>query len=148
MKIDLIVVGKLKDKNLQAIEAEYTKRLPQGMFLIHEVKAHSDQISQEHLAIEKKILSLKKPHSKIYALTEWGEHFSSLEFSKLFFRQDHIHIICVIAGAHGHSEDFLKNVNKKVSLSKLTFPHRIARILFIEQIYRAYTIDKGHPYHN
>jgi 23S rRNA (pseudouridine1915-N3)-methyltransferase len=57
-------------------------------------------------------------------------------------------VIFLIAGAEGFSQEVLKASQEKISLSELTFPHKIARLLLVEQIYRAQTIRSGHPYHN
>jgi len=57
-------------------------------------------------------------------------------------------LIFVICGAEGPSQSLLDASNAKLSLSKLTYPHKLARLIFVEQFYRAMTINDGHPYHN
>lgn len=150
--VHLIVVGKLKDKNLEKIELDYLVRIKNPDLVIHEVKARAEDKNSEGQEVLKKIKDITKDTSAyIVALCEFGKERESVEFSKWLF--DKIEnqpkkVVFVIAGAEGHSDAFMEQVSSKVSLSKLTFPHKIARILFIEQFYRAITIKNNHPYHN
>lgn len=147
----LIVVGKLKDPHFEAIEKDFLKRINTPELLIHEVKASAENKEAEGDALLKKIKDISPTASPyIVALSEWGKKMTSMEFSR--WSMDLIErpnkVIFVIAGAEGFSENFLKNTQDKISLSALTFPHKFARILLIEQLYRAQTIRLKHPYHN
>lgn len=147
----LIVVGKLKDKNLEAIEHDYLKRIKAFDFHIHELKSSSENKEQEGKLILQKMNELKSKGSIFsFVLTEFGKEYFSPEFSKLIFdkAENSGQLVFIIGGAEGFSHTVLNEVNSKLSLSKLTFPHKLARILFIEQFYRAITIKEGHPYHN
>ena len=89
--------------------------------------------------------------SHIILLDENGKELSSLFFSK--FIQHHLNsskkeIIFIIGGAYGFSDKLLKRANEKISLSKMTFSHQMVRIIFLEQLYRSFTILKNEPYHN
>jgi len=149
--LNLIVVGKLKDAHLEAIENDYLKRINNPELIIHEVKASAENKEAEGEVILKKIKDLcQGGSSHIIVMSEWGKKHTSVAFaewtknliekpSKVFF---------VIAGAEGFSDEVLKASQEKISLSDLTFPHKIARILLVEQLYRAQTIRSGHPYHN
>lgn len=152
MKIaHLIVVGKLKDKSLEAIEDDYLKRISNPVLKIHEVKAKAENKDQEADIILKKIQDITKgDKTYLVALTEFGSEYHSPEFSKWVFDkiENQPNLVFLIAGAEGHGKAVLDQVNASVSLSKLTFPHKIARVLFVEQFYRALTIKNGHPYHN
>jgi 23S rRNA (pseudouridine1915-N3)-methyltransferase len=151
MKIDLIVIGKLKDQNFENIENEFLKRINKFDFKIHELKSSSENQQQEAELILKKLDDLtKKQSAKVYALTEMGKKFNSVDFSKQIFDdlQQYKSLILIIAGAYGFHPSVLAKVNAQLSLSPLTFPHKFARIILIEQLYRAMTIDSGHPYHN
>ena len=150
-EFNLIVVGKLKDRHLEAIEHDYLKRINTPELQIHEVKASAENKDIEGEAILKKIRDLTQGGSAhLIAMTEWGKAHTSVQFAdwtktlierpaKIFF---------LIAGAEGFSDEILKNCQERISLSGLTFPHKLARILLVEQLYRAQTIRSGHPYHN
>jgi 23S rRNA (pseudouridine1915-N3)-methyltransferase len=147
----LVVVGKLKDSHLEAIEKDYLKRITQPELIIHEVKAQAENKKAEGEAISKKIkeLSLGTASYQV-ALSEWGKQTTSVNFAEwtksLINRPQKIFFL--ISGAEGFSEEVLKNCQEKISLSELTFPHKLARIILVEQLYRAQTIRSGHPYHN
>ena len=150
-QIHLIVVGKLKDVNFEAIEFDYLKRIINPDLIILEVKASSDNKDSEGEALLKKIKEIAQGGSiHLVAMTEWGKLRTSVNFSKwleeLITRPTKL--IFMIAGAEGFSEEILKQCQEKISLSELTFPHKIARILLVEQLYRAQTIRTLHPYHN
>ncbi len=150
-QLHLIVVGKLKDSHLEAIELDYLKRIINPELQIYEVKASAENKEAEGEAILKKIKDLTQGGSShLIAMTEWGKRTTSVAFAewtrglverpaKVFF---------LIAGAEGFSDEVLKACQERISLSELTFPHKLARILLVEQLYRAQTIRSGHPYHN
>ena len=147
-QIHLIVVGKFKDSHLEAIEADYQKRITNPDLLIHEVKASAENKDAEAEAILKKVKELGGGH--LVAMTEWGKCFSSVSFSEwcgnLIERSNRV--IFIIAGAEGFSPELLNLCQDRLSLSELTFPHKLARILLVEQLYRSQTIRSRHPYHN
>lgn len=147
----LIVVGKLKDKHLEAIEQDYLNRLKTSPLIIHEVKARAEDKELEAEVVLKKVKDIAPNGAYLVALAEKGREFDSPDFSAWLFK--HLEytpqkLIFIIAGAEGHADIILSNVQEKLSLSRLTFPHKIARILFVEQFYRAVTIKNKHPYHN
>lgn len=147
----LIVVGKLKDKNLEAIELDYLKRLQNPGLIIHELKASAENKEAEGEAILRKVRDLTQGGtSHLVAMTEWGKRSSSVQFAEWTrgLLERSAKVFFVIAGAEGFSEEVLKSCQERISLSELTFPHKLARILLVEQLYRAQTIRSGHPYHN
>lgn len=146
--IHLIVVGKLKDKNLEVIESQFTKRIRSINLEVHELKSSAENKEYEGKLILKKISEIKSPY--VYALTELGKQFESPDFSKFIYQkfEEKDDQVFIIAGAEGFCSTVLDQCHFKLSLSKLTFPHKIARLLFIEQVYRAITIHENHPYHN
>lgn len=150
-QIHLIVVGRLKDPHLEAIEKDYLKRINNPELLIHEVKATAENKEAEGEAILKKVKELSQGGSShLVAMTEWGKKSTSVAFAdwtRLVFERPS-KVIFLIAGAEGFSEEVLKACQERISLSELTFPHKLARILLVEQLYRAQTIRTGHPYHN
>lgn len=147
----LIVVGKLKDAHLEAIEKDYLKRINNPELIIHEVKASAENKLAEGEAILKKVRDITQGGSAhLIAMTEWGKRSTSVafaEWTKTLIERP-AKIFFLIAGAEGFSEEILKNCQERISLSELTFPHKLARILLVEQLYRAQTIRSGHPYHN
>jgi 23S rRNA (pseudouridine1915-N3)-methyltransferase len=97
------------------------------------------------------ILKNIKPTDEVILLDEHGKEFSSVEFAKII--QDRISyggkdMVFVIGGAYGFSEPVYKRANSKISLSRMTFSHQMVRAIFAEQLYRAFTIIKGEPYHH
>lgn len=96
---------------------------------------------------------LKKINDKdvLILLDEKGREFSSIEFAKTLIHYQNIatkNLVFVIGGAYGFSEEVYKRANMKMALSKMTFPHQLVRIIFLEQLYRAFTIVKGEKYHH
>lgn len=145
--IHLLVVGKLKDNHIQVLENDYLKRLKEVELKIHELKSHKEDLHKEASEVIKKLntLGISSP----ILLTEKGEEFDSPAFSSwLFTRLDNQKDLgFVIGGAAGFDENLKKMAQSQISLGRLTYPHRLARLLFIEQVYRAQTIYKNHPYH-
>ncbi len=83
-------------------------------------------------------------------LDENGKEFHSKDFA-IFIQKQSLHqasLTFVIGGAYGFSKDIYERANAKVSLSKMTFSHQLIRLIFAEQLYRAFTIIKGEPYHH
>lgn len=98
----------------------------------------------------KKLLNAVPKGALIIALDEHGKHFTSPEFSQKIanYRDDGYPAIAfLLGGPDGHGQDVLNQADLKLSLSKMTWPHQLARALLFEQIYRAITIMNGHPYH-
>jgi 23S rRNA (pseudouridine1915-N3)-methyltransferase len=150
-QLHLIVVGRLKDHHLEAIENDYLKRINNPELLIHEVKASAENKEVEGEAILKKVRDLSQGGgAHLIALSEWGKRSTSVafaEWSKALIERP-AKVFFLIAGAEGFSDEVLKFCQERISLSELTFPHKLARILLVEQLYRAQTIRSGHPYHN
>ena len=156
MKITLLTVGKTdKDWVKQGIDI-YASRMkhyfPFSIVEIPELK-NASSLSQEQIKTKEGELILKnvKPADEVILLDERGREFSSMEFAKTL--QDKISytgkdIVFVIGGAYGFSEAVRQRSNSKISLSRMTFSHQMVRAIFAEQIYRAFTIMKGEPYHH
>lgn len=156
MKITLLTVGKTdRDWVRQGIDI-YASRMkhyfPFSILEIPELKNVS-ALSEEQIKHREGELILKnlRPADDVILLDERGKEYSSMEFSKVL--QDKISytgkdIVFVIGGAYGFSEDVRKRAASKISLSRMTFSHQMVRAIFIEQLYRAFTIMKGEPYHH
>jgi 23S rRNA (pseudouridine1915-N3)-methyltransferase len=156
MKIKLLFIGKENLEELQtAIQGYITKISSYNNF---EVEAIPYLKSTQSLSIEiqKKQegeLFFKKitPQDIVVLLEERGKEVSSVQFSQ--FIQQRLNSGCktvlfLIGGAYGFSEELYPRANFTLSMSKMTFPHKLARLLFVEQLYRAFTILKGEPYHH
>lgn len=146
--IHILCVGKMKTKEIQTLEQDYAKRLKSLKLTIHELRAHGEDLDKEAKEIEKKLHDLKIERPIL--LTETGQSFSSPKFSQWLFEliETRGPQALVVGGAAGFHER-LKNSNSNefLSLGKMTYPHRLARLLLIEQLYRAECIKIGHPYH-
>jgi 23S rRNA (pseudouridine1915-N3)-methyltransferase len=146
--LHLIVVGKLNDRNIEELERDYFKRLTSFKLTIHEVKAHSENLEKEAKEVSFKLGELEKNEKLfIVLLTEKGKQFESKDFSiwltKIVEQQK---VVFIIGGASGHGKQIIERAHFKLSLSELTYPHKLARLLLVEQIYRAQTIKNNHPY--
>jgi 23S rRNA (pseudouridine1915-N3)-methyltransferase len=137
-KIKIIAVGKVKERYITEGINEYLKRL--SAFCKVEVVELKDEGMEKEA---KKIID--RIDSKGYLLDALGEEFSSEGFSNLLKKEDGA-LTLVIGGHEGISES-LKKRYKKVSLSKMTFTHEMARLFLLEQIYRGYMIIHNRNYH-
>ena len=152
MKIIIITIGKVRESYIKEGILEYTKRLgPFTKLKEIELKAESFSESTKEKAknIEgKRILKALEKYEKenIFLLDENEKEYSSVEFSHLL--QKNTEIIFVTAGSLGWSDELKNSKYRKISLSKMTFPHEIAHLLLVEQIYRGITIINGKEYHH
>lgn len=156
MKITLLTVGKTdKDWVKQGMDI-YLSRLkhyiPFSVVEIPELKNVSALTKDQIKAREGElILKNVRPADDLILLDERGKEYTSVELAKVI--QDKItyagkDIVFVIGGAYGFSDTVYSRANSKISLSRMTFSHQMVRAIFIEQIYRAFTIMKGEPYHH
>ena len=155
MNIKIIALGKIKEKFLKDGINEFLKRLtPYASVEITELPAI--EIKDENLTAKileqegEKILSHIKPHSFVITMEIKGKMFSSEEFAKKIedITNDGIsEIIFVIGSSCGISPTVSARANLKMSMSKMTFLHQFARLILVEQIYRAFKIIKGETYH-
>ncbi len=155
MKIKIIALGKIKEKFLKDGIDEFLKRLtPYASVEIIEIspiEIKDDSLVQKILEKEgEKILAKIKPENYVITLEIDGANFSSEKFARKLeeiSNQGYREIIFVIGSSHGISKTVSKRTNLKLSLSKMTFLHQFARLLLVEQIYRAFKIQKGETYH-
>ena len=158
MKIDIICVGKLKEKYLIAAVAEYTKRL--SKYCKMEIKEVADEKAPEKLSDKQEIdlkskegegiLKYIKEGAYVIALAIEGKMQSSEELAKNIADlgvKGKSHIVFIIGGSLGLSEEVLKRADEKMSFSKMTFPHQLVRVILLEQVYRCFRINNGEPYH-
>lgn len=150
LNITILAVGKIKETYLNEAALSYIKRIkPYCRLNILEIKAESFSTTTKDKAkkIEAEKLQTvldRKTEAQIYLLAERGTLFNSKEFAvKLNNTQE---IVLVIAGSLGYDKE-LENKYSKISLSPLTFPHELARVILLEQIYRSATIINKKEYH-
>ena len=156
MKITLLTVGKTdKDWVKQGIDI-YVSRLKHYIpFTINEIPElkNVSALSKDQIKVREGDLILKnvKPTDDVILMDEHGKEYTSVDFASILQRKISLEgkdMVCVIGGAYGFSEDVYKRANSKISLSKMTFSHQMVRAIFTEQLYRAFTIMRGEPYHH
>ncbi|WP_223070469.1 23S rRNA (pseudouridine(1915)-N(3))-methyltransferase RlmH [Paenibacillus caui] len=158
MFIQIIGVGKLKEKYLVQGIAEYAKRLtPYVKFQIVEVADEKapDTLSDAEVSLVKdregeRILAQIKPDSHVIALTLDGKLWSSEELAAELDKlgtYGSSHVVFLIGGSHGLSDDVLKRAQQRLCFGRMTLPHQLMRLVLTEQIYRAVKINRGEPYH-
>jgi 23S rRNA (pseudouridine1915-N3)-methyltransferase len=156
VKIKLFVIGKTNIEYLKTGESEYENRIKHYCnfeeIIITDVKK-GGKLSKNELKIREGDLILKNINSidKVILLDNKGKNNSSNEFSN-FLKENMLHstknLVFIIGGAYGFSEKVYNRANNKLSLSKMTFSHQMVRLIFKEQLYRAFTIIKGEKYHH
>ncbi|HEL1639877.1 TPA: 23S rRNA (pseudouridine(1915)-N(3))-methyltransferase RlmH [Streptococcus suis] len=158
MKIKLITVGKLKENYLKDGIAEYAKRL--GRFSKFEMIEVADEKTPDRSSQAEKDQILKKEAERITSkigerdyvivLAIEGKQYASEEFSQLISDvtvKGYSDISFVIGGSLGLDPKIKKRANILISFGKLTLPHQLMRLVLVEQIYRAFMIHQGSPYH-
>ena len=144
MKIRIIAIGKIKEKFTQEWTQELLKRIPKYCQI--EIFEQKELGSMEDEA--ERILNQVKPEDYLIALDVRGQNISSEELAVMLNQKlMQKNITFVIGSDKGISQKVLTKANYRLSLSRMTFTHQIARLLLIEQIYRAMTILKGEKYH-
>lgn len=158
MKISIVTVGKLKEKYLKDGIAEYSKRLSRFCDLeiteVEDEQAPENSSPAQEVQIKKKeadrILKKVKTGSTLVILDVKGEKPDSEGFAaklQSFFVTGSSHITFVIGGSLGLDTDLLKSADYRLSMSSLTFPHQLARLILLEQVFRAFKIMNGETYH-
>lgn len=147
MKITVIGVGKIKQTYLLEAIKDYVKQMPYPFEIIEVADEKSiDGMEKE----EKRVLEKIKHSDYVIGLAIKGENLSSEGFSE---KLDHImtylqkDITFVIGGSYGFTKNVSDRCQYLLSFSNMTFPHQLMRLMLVEQIYRAFQILKGHPYH-
>ena len=147
LKINIIAIHKIAEISKEAsIIADYLKRIPWKISIKQlEVKGKFPA-SKQKICEGELLLKAIPAGSFVIILDEYGSQFTSKEFS-LRLNKIAQPITFIIGGAYGLSEEIKNRANLLLSLSNMTMPHILARIILVEQIYRAYTISENHPYH-
>ncbi|WP_332632453.1 23S rRNA (pseudouridine(1915)-N(3))-methyltransferase RlmH [Halalkalibacter flavus] len=158
MNIQVVTVGKLKEKYLKLGIDEYTKRLG-GYAKIEAIEVADEKAPEQASDAEMKqikekegerILAKIHPDTHVIALAIDGKMMTSEQLADNLDKlatYGKSKVAFVIGGSLGLSEDVMKRANESLSFSKMTFPHQLMKLVLLEQIYRAFRINRGEPYH-
>ncbi len=138
-KVKLIAVGKVKKGWIQDGILMYARRLPE--LTVIEVKDSDPENEAD------KILSLAKGGDRLMVLTEEGVSYSSVQFAEVLGGASSGSLVFIIGGADGIAASLKAQAAQLISLSPMTFPHEMARLILVEQLYRAKTILQDSTYH-
>ncbi len=153
MNITFLSIGKTTDKQVAAGCLLYHKRIKKYISFDWKQTADIKSLPPNEMKIREGEL-IKKHIEKgdhIILLDETGKQFTSKEFAGYISQkqmENKKKLVFVLGGAYGFSDEIYKLANEKISLSKMTFPHQMVRLIFSEQLYRAFTIIKNEPYHH
>ncbi|MGM0792881.1 MAG: 23S rRNA (pseudouridine(1915)-N(3))-methyltransferase RlmH [Bacillota bacterium] len=158
MNISIITVGKLKEKYLKQGIDEYLKRLSayakMDIIEVPDEKAPEELSDIEMIQVKQKegerILAKIHPDAHVIALAIEGKMKSSEELADTIDKlatYGKSKIAFVIGGSLGLSQEVLQRSDEKLSFSKMTFPHQLMKLVLVEQVYRAFRINRGEPYH-
>ena len=158
MNISIVTVGKLKEKYLKQGIEEYTKRL--SSYAKIDIIELADEKAPEHLSETdmlivkqregERILAKISPDTHVIALAIEGNMKSSEQLAENLDRlatYGKSKVAFVIGGSLGLSEEVMKRANETIKKKKMTFPHQLMRLILVEQIYRAFRINRNEPYH-
>lgn len=156
MKITLLLIGKTEDAYLREGISKYLNRLRHYARIdfveIPELK-NTKALTQEQQKAKEAELILKKllPIDQVILLDENGVQLTSQQFADYLDKKaisSVNNLVFIVGGPYGFDQSVYQRANDKISLSRMTFSHQMVRLFFAEQLYRAYTIIKGEPYHH
>ena len=156
MKITLLTIGKTEDSYLKDGIDKYLSRLKHYIkFEIIEIPElkNTKALSQEQQKAKEAELIFKNTTTTdhLILLDERGSELNSVQFSAMLNKKmiaSIQNLVFIIGGPYGFDDSIYKRANEKLSLSRMTFSHQMVRLFFVEQVYRAFTILKGEPYHH
>lgn len=156
MKMTLTTVGKTDVKWVKEGLELYKSRLTHyTQFAVNEIPELKNVSALTHPQIKDRegelILATVKPSDFVVIMDEHGRQFRSVEFASWLQNKmacDGRDIVFIIGGAYGFSDAVYGRADMKISLSEMTFSHQMVRVIFTEQLYRAFTIMRGEPYHH
>ena len=156
MKILLLVIGKTDEDYLVTGIKKYVGRL--GHYVSFEMKEIPDIRNRKTLSEDQQkkaesflLLQQLQPGDQVVLLDENGKQYSSVAFAEnleKLMASGAKRIVFVIGGPYGFAQEVYDKADAKLSLSPMTFSHQMVRLVFVEQLYRAFTILKGEPYHH
>ncbi len=156
MKIKLLCMGAIRDAAISTAISQYTKRIPFywpfSLVSLPDVRSARTAGPEKQKDLEgKKFLEEIIPGDFVMLLDERGKEYTSRQFSDFIVKKSvelPKSLVFVIGGPYGFSKEMYDRADAMISLSKMTFPHELVRLFFVEQLYRAGSIMKGEPYHH
>ena len=145
MKLKIAWIGKTKEPAIESLTAEYVKRISR----FAEVTAVTLKDEAALLSLAKGERQATKERHKLILLDARGKQLSSEELAQFLDREqlNAVPLLFAIGGSDGFSEEARRQAAFTLSLGNMTLPHELARVVLVEQVYRAFTILKNHPYH-
>ena len=158
LHFDILSIGRLKQEAELKLQSRYLERIKKSGPALGVKSIHLTELAEGRAGDVKtrksdeasRLLSALPKCAFLIALDERGKTFSSSEFAQMLKNaQDdgYPHLCFALGGPDGHGSELLSKAALKLSLSKMTLPHGLARVFLIEQLYRSLTIWSGHPYH-
>lgn len=149
-------MGRTRDKSIAGSIEKYALRIPHyvpfEIVCLPDVKTTSKTTEMQQKELEgRRFLEAVAPADFVVLLDERGREYTSREFADFLSRKAvelPRNLVFVIGGPYGFSQEVYSRADGKISLSKMTFPHELVRLFFVEQVYRAQTIIRGEPYHH
>ena len=156
MKIILVQAGKTSDRNISEIADLYSSRIAkynsiETVTLPNLKNTKNMPIDEQKLKEGKQMLQVVNSDDFVVVMDERGKEMRTVElaeWTKKIFMLPAKRLVFVIGGAWGFSDEVYERADYRMSLSKLTFPHQLVRLIFLEQLYRVFTVLKGEPYHH
>ena len=158
MHIQIVAVGKLKEKYLVQGIAEYAKRL--GAYAKLDIVEVPDEQAPESMSAADEERVKAKEGERILAKIKDGAHVVVMAIDGQMWTSEQLsahladlgtygksHVAFVIGGSNGLSADVLRRADTKISFGRITYPHQLIRLILVEQVYRAFKIMRGEPYH-
>jgi 23S rRNA (pseudouridine1915-N3)-methyltransferase len=152
----LLVVGKTDEQALSDLSRKYEKRIQS--YIGFEFQIIQDVKNTKNLSVNEQknkegelILSKLSATDFVILLDEKGKEYTSVDFSQFLQKKMNSglkNLVFVIGGPYGFSEKVYQRAQQKISLSQMTFSHQLIRLIFLEQLYRAFSIIHNHPYHH
>ncbi len=138
MRYRIVAVGRMKNAALRAVCDEYLERL-----------RHYTKVEEHEVKDEARVLGAVPEGARLVALTRRGDEWSSVQLAEWTEKwdMDGRDVVFAIGGADTLPDEVLRKAERLWSLSQLTLPHEVARVVLYEQLYRAHTIRRGEPYH-
>lgn len=146
--IKILCVGKMKERGMLQLQEEYLKRLSRfNKVELIELKEGNPSFEDKRLIDDEssRLLQQIKSDDTVIIFDVSSKQLDSVEFSHLVDQNPHI--VIVLGGSLGFNDELLSRANYKISMSNMTFPHLLARIMVLEQLYRSYKIINNQTYH-